>query len=311
MALIFSPVTNPLQHLTFKPLFSTFSHTRKRSVGSLLWGPEFGSPSFIPPSAPLLKTPGVGGGGVGHGSSQPPRGPARHLKPVPGLPGRQRTSPGRATTTAPSAPADTEGDTGSVQTRNATTGGSRQGPGRAGPRSSHPRRHAGQRHAARSPPTAARQAGPASSGAVAGSPASAAAGDWPEAVPVRLLAWEPDALWRGSGPPGRAAAWPTRSPPSAARALTGVSGALVSAEGRPQSFPRGPLRCRCCHPPPRLSRSVSRNSRREPSPAVTRAAGHPQHRPAERQGDGKRTLLAPTGNAPAPGPLLPPAGEQA
>lgn len=63
------------------------------------------------------------------------------------------------------------------------------------------------------------------------------AGDWPEAVPIRLLAWEPDALWRGSGPPGRAAAWPTRSPPSAARALTGVSGALVSTEGRPQEFP--------------------------------------------------------------------------
>lgn len=63
----------------FKLPLLTLSHTRKTTVGSLLWGAEHGAPSFIPPSARYWNHQGAGRNGT-HSSSQLPRGPAPQMK---------------------------------------------------------------------------------------------------------------------------------------------------------------------------------------------------------------------------------------
>lgn len=110
-----------------------FPHEEKVSrfiaVGRGIWGSLLYSPI-----CPVIEN--TKGGGGRHSSSQPPRGPARHLKPGPGVPGRRRTTAERsaaATATAPSAPADTDGDTIPGRHEEGEARRGRAGPGRLPP----------------------------------------------------------------------------------------------------------------------------------------------------------------------------------
>lgn len=160
-----------------------------------------------------------------------------------GYPGRQRTSTRRSatTTTAPSAPADTEGDTCPVRTRDTTRTGEHSA---AGPGPFPPTRSGAQ---AADPPPGPHL--PPRSGPLPPPPGRRQEVPRYGAVPARLLAWEPDAPRVGPGkrPQRSAAAGPAGRGKGSSRAGPEPTQRgpcperrewpLAAAEGWPQELP--------------------------------------------------------------------------